>query len=200
MRRRSLTERNNACPLRCGGLGLFPGSTRAGRWPSPHRQQTELYFRARLVERVDVAIELHLWRRSLVALKRWKLDMLTRDSIDMARRRRRVLPLVCTCIWRPPDWNTCEDKKTHALHTAVERVRRYYDDDLNTVRTPAAARPVVVRPCGSCVQFKREAAAIRRLRHANIVRFLGVVIDPPAMAIAMEFAPRGDLFSHLAKV
>ena len=127
--------------------------------------------------------------------------MLTRDSIDMARRRRRVLPLMCTCVFGDLLIGTLvKTKNTHALHTAVERVRRYYDDDLNTVRTPAAARPVVVRPCGSCVQFKREAAAIRRLRHANIVRFLGVVIDPPAMAIAMEFAPRGDLFSHLAKV
>ena len=93
--------------------------------------KTELFFRARLVERVDVAIELHLWRRSLVALKRWKLDLLTRDNIEL---------------------------------------------------------------------FKREAAATRRLRHRNIVRFLGVVIDPPAMAIVMEFAPRGDLFSHLAKL
>lgn len=48
--------------------------------------------------------------------------------------------------------------------------------------------------------FKKEANVIRRLTHENIVRFFGVVIDPPCMSIVMEYGSNGDLFTHLAKL
>jgi len=54
----------------------------------------------------------HLWRRNLVVVKRFKLDFLTRDNITL---------------------------------------------------------------------FKKEASVNRRLAHENVVKFFGVVIDPPCM-------------------
>ena len=50
------------------------------------------------------------------------------------------------------------------------------------------------------VQFKFEANAMRKLRHENIVRFMGVVIDPPNMGIVMEYCSNGDLFSVLERL
>lgn len=50
------------------------------------------------------------------------------------------------------------------------------------------------------VQFKFEANAMRRLRHDNIVRFMGVVIDPPNMGIVMEYCGNGDLFGVLERL
>ncbi len=50
------------------------------------------------------------------------------------------------------------------------------------------------------LQFKFEANAMRRLRHDNIVRFMGVVIDPPNMGIVMEYCENGDLFTILDKL
>ncbi|GMH57173.1 hypothetical protein TrLO_g12433 [Triparma laevis f. longispina] len=52
----------------------------------------------------------------------------------------------------------------------------------------------------SIQKFKLEANAMRSLRHDNIVRFMGVVIDPPDMGIVMEYCPNGDLFSILEKL
>ena len=49
----------------------------------------------------------------------------------------------------------------------------------------------------SITNFKSEASAMRRLRHENIVRFMGVVIDPPSMCIVMEYCPKGDLFTAI---
>jgi len=48
--------------------------------------------------------------------------------------------------------------------------------------------------------FKFEANAMRRLSHENIVRFLGVVIDPPGMGIVMEYCCNGDLYSVLERL
>ncbi|GMI01227.1 hypothetical protein TrVE_jg13772 [Triparma verrucosa] len=52
----------------------------------------------------------------------------------------------------------------------------------------------------SILKFKLEANAMRSLRHDNIVRFMGVVIDPPDMGIVMEYCSNGDLFSILEKL
>ena len=38
--------------------------------------------------------------------------------------------------------------------------------------------------------FKHETATNRRLRHRNVIKFLRVVIDPPAMAIVIEVRAR----------
>ena len=50
------------------------------------------------------------------------------------------------------------------------------------------------------LNFKYEANAMRILKHENIVRFMGVVIDPPNMGIVMEYCSNGDLFSILEKL
>lgn len=43
--------------------------------------KTELYYRSKLMEQVDVSVEIHLWRRKLAVVKRFKFDLLTRDNI-----------------------------------------------------------------------------------------------------------------------
>ena len=92
--------------------------------------KSELYYRHKIEERVDISVEIHLWRRRLVCVKRFKFDILTRDNIKF---------------------------------------------------------------------FKQEANIFRNLRNGNIVRFYGVVIDPPGMGIVMEFCSHGDLFKFLEK-
>ncbi len=52
--------------------------------------KTELYLRKRLEERIETAIEVHLWRRNLVVLKRFKLDYLTRDNIKLFKKEASV--------------------------------------------------------------------------------------------------------------
>uniref|UniRef100_A0A7R9U874 Protein kinase domain-containing protein n=1 Tax=Pinguiococcus pyrenoidosus TaxID=172671 RepID=A0A7R9U874_9STRA len=54
----------------------------------PHR---ELFFRKALVNRMDVAVELHIWRRRLVVLKNFKLDFLTRENIVFFRQEADLL-------------------------------------------------------------------------------------------------------------
>ncbi|XP_002972276.2 serine/threonine-protein kinase CTR1 [Selaginella moellendorffii] len=48
-------------------------------------------------------------------------------------------------------------------------------------------------------EFKREVAMIRRLRHPNIVLFMGAVTQPPNLSLVTEFCPRGSLFRILQK-
>ncbi|XP_075520444.1 serine/threonine-protein kinase EDR1 isoform X3 [Primulina tabacum] len=43
-------------------------------------------------------------------------------------------------------------------------------------------------------EFKREVRIMRRLRHPNIVLFMGAVTRPPNLSIVSEFLPRGSLF------
>ena len=90
--------------------------------------KTELYYRSKLEERVDVNVEVHLWRRKFVVVKRFTFDLLTRDNIKF---------------------------------------------------------------------FKTEANIFKTLHHENIVTFFGVVIDPPSLAIVMQYAAKGDLFKLL---
>ena len=43
--------------------------------------KTELFYRSKLMDQVDVTVEIHLWRRKLAVVKRFKFDLLTRDNI-----------------------------------------------------------------------------------------------------------------------
>ena len=43
--------------------------------------KTEIYYRKTIEERCDVSVEIHFWRRRQVVVKRFKLDLLTRDNI-----------------------------------------------------------------------------------------------------------------------
>lgn len=45
--------------------------------------------------------------------------------------------------------------------------------------------------------FKAEVSIMSRLRHPNVVLFLGAVVQPPQLAIVTEFMPRGSLFRLL---
>ncbi|XP_061348416.1 serine/threonine-protein kinase EDR1-like [Gastrolobium bilobum] len=45
-------------------------------------------------------------------------------------------------------------------------------------------------------EFKREVRIMRRLRHRNVVLFMGAVTRPPNLSIITEFLPRGSLY-HL---
>jgi serine/threonine protein kinase len=47
--------------------------------------------------------------------------------------------------------------------------------------------------------FKKEANIFKVLKHDNIVKFFGVVVDPPSLGIVMQFGVNGDLFKLLEK-
>ncbi|EEF45788.1 serine/threonine-protein kinase EDR1 [Ricinus communis] len=47
------------------------------------------------------------------------------------------------------------------------------------------------------VQFKCEAEIMLRLRHPNVVLFMGAVTRPPHLSILTEFLPRGSLYRLL---
>ncbi|XVF06254.1 hypothetical protein REPUB_Repub06bG0032000 [Reevesia pubescens] len=46
-------------------------------------------------------------------------------------------------------------------------------------------------------EFKREVRIMRRLRHPNVVLFMGAVTRPPSLSIISEFLPRGSLYKIL---
>ncbi|GAV64229.1 Pkinase_Tyr domain-containing protein/EDR1 domain-containing protein [Cephalotus follicularis] len=46
-------------------------------------------------------------------------------------------------------------------------------------------------------EFKREVVIMRRLRHPNVVLFMGAITRPPNLSIITEFLPRGSLFRIL---
>ncbi|GLT90453.1 hypothetical protein SLE2022_083850 [Rubroshorea leprosula] len=46
-------------------------------------------------------------------------------------------------------------------------------------------------------EFKREVRIMRRLRHPNVVLFMGAVTRPPNRSIITEFLPRGSLYKIL---
>uniref|UniRef100_A0A2N9I8K0 non-specific serine/threonine protein kinase n=1 Tax=Fagus sylvatica TaxID=28930 RepID=A0A2N9I8K0_FAGSY len=46
-------------------------------------------------------------------------------------------------------------------------------------------------------EFKREVRIMRRLRHPNVVLFMGAVMHPPNLSIVTEFLPRGSLYRIL---
>lgn len=43
-------------------------------------------------------------------------------------------------------------------------------------------------------EFLREVAIMKRVRHPNVVLFMGAVTKPPHLSIVTEFLPRGSLF------
>ncbi|KAL8159578.1 hypothetical protein V2J09_001115 [Rumex salicifolius] len=43
-------------------------------------------------------------------------------------------------------------------------------------------------------EFKREVRIMRRLRHPNVVLFMGAVTRPPHLSIISEYLPRGSLY------
>ncbi|WOK97867.1 serine/threonine-protein kinase EDR1 [Canna indica] len=46
-------------------------------------------------------------------------------------------------------------------------------------------------------EFRSEVQIMRRLRHPNVVQFLGAVTRPPNLSIVSEFLPRGSLYQIL---
>ncbi|KAF3786142.1 Serine/threonine-protein kinase [Nymphaea thermarum] len=46
-------------------------------------------------------------------------------------------------------------------------------------------------------EFKTEVKIMRRLRHPNVVLFMGAVTRPPHLSIVTEFLPRGSLYKIL---
>ncbi|XP_022719233.1 serine/threonine-protein kinase EDR1-like isoform X1 [Durio zibethinus] len=46
-------------------------------------------------------------------------------------------------------------------------------------------------------EFKREVRIMRRLRHPNVLLFIGAVTRPPNLSIITEFLPRGSLYKIL---
>ncbi|KAI3980952.1 hypothetical protein MKX01_025517 [Papaver californicum] len=46
-------------------------------------------------------------------------------------------------------------------------------------------------------EFRSEVRIMRRLRHPNVVRFLGAVTRPPNLSIVTEYLPRGSLYRIL---
>ncbi|KAK9755482.1 hypothetical protein RND81_01G028700 [Saponaria officinalis] len=50
-----------------------------------------------------------------------------------------------------------------------------------------------------CREFLREVAIMKRLRHPNIVLFMGAITEPPNLAIVTEYLSRGSLYRLLHK-
>ncbi|XP_074269128.1 serine/threonine-protein kinase CTR1-like isoform X2 [Silene latifolia] len=50
-----------------------------------------------------------------------------------------------------------------------------------------------------CREFLREVAIMKRLRHPNIVLFMGAITEPPNLAIVTEYLCRGSLYRLLHK-
>ena len=57
---------------------------------APPPPQSEIYKRSVIEERCDVSVEIHFWRRRQVVVKRFKLDLLTRDNIRYFKVRVRL--------------------------------------------------------------------------------------------------------------
>lgn len=49
------------------------------------------------------------------------------------------------------------------------------------------------------VSFRQEVSLMRRLRHPNILLFMGAVLSPQRLCIVTEFLPRGSLFRLLQR-
>ncbi|RID64322.1 hypothetical protein BRARA_E03266 [Brassica rapa] len=47
--------------------------------------------------------------------------------------------------------------------------------------------------------FRQEVSLMRRLRHPNVLLFMGAVTSPPRLCIVSEFLPRGSLFRLLQR-
>ncbi|RWR80771.1 serine/threonine-protein kinase EDR1 isoform X1 [Cinnamomum micranthum f. kanehirae] len=47
------------------------------------------------------------------------------------------------------------------------------------------------------IDYKKEIAIMKRLRHPNVLLFMGAVYSPDRLAIVTEFLPRGSLFRTL---
>ncbi|GBG66126.1 hypothetical protein CBR_g55470 [Chara braunii] len=67
------------------------------------------------------------------------------------------------------------------LHGTDVAVKVFHDQDLSS----------------DMAEFKKEISIIRRLRHPNVVLFMGAVITPPRMFLVMEFCARGSLYRIL---
>ncbi|KAJ4954477.1 hypothetical protein NE237_011260 [Protea cynaroides] len=52
---------------------------------------------------------------------------------------------------------------------------------------------------GILLDYKKEIGIMRRLRHPNVLLFMGAVYSPERLAIVTEFLPRGSLFKTLQK-
>ncbi|XP_058084669.1 uncharacterized protein LOC131232453 isoform X2 [Magnolia sinica] len=50
---------------------------------------------------------------------------------------------------------------------------------------------------GILLDYKKEIAIMKRLRHPNVLLFMGAVYSPDRLAIVTEFLPRGSLFKTL---
>lgn len=52
--------------------------------------KTAVYFRKKLEEQFDTVVELHLWRRRLVVVKRFKFDFLSRENIKCFKQEANI--------------------------------------------------------------------------------------------------------------
>ncbi|XP_073111935.1 uncharacterized protein [Elaeis guineensis] len=52
---------------------------------------------------------------------------------------------------------------------------------------------------GALLDFKEEISIMKRLRHPNVLLFMGAAYSPERLAIVTEFLPRGSLFRILHK-
>ena len=66
-------------------------------------------------------------------------------------------------------------------------------------RTDVAVKRLLDGEMGDAAvaDFKREIAILRRIKHPNIIQFLGACTRPPDLFICTQLAPRGSLFRLL---
>ena len=54
-----------------------------------------------------------------------------------------------------------------------------------------------MRNCDCIQDFKAEVSLMQRLKHPNVVMFMGACTQPPNLSIVTQFAPRGSLYRIL---
>ncbi|CAI5460997.1 unnamed protein product [Closterium sp. Yama58-4] len=71
----------------------------------------------------------------------------------------------------------------------------------NALHSEVAVKKLIDQeiPADAVEDFKSEVAMMHRLRHPNILLFMGAIIDPPHLSIVTEFLPRGSIFRLLTR-
>ncbi|KAJ1437803.1 Serine-threonine/tyrosine-protein kinase, catalytic domain [Sesbania bispinosa] len=99
------------------------------------------------------------------------------EEIKMGERIGLELNYNCVVyVWRAGSYGEVYRGDWHGTEVAV---KRFLDQDISGE---------------SLEEFKSEVQIMKRLRHPNVVLFMGAVTRPPNLSIVTEFLPRGSLY------
>ncbi len=144
-----------------------------------------------------------VWRHTEVAVKKLlEQEVSDQTMMEFRRVRGRVLGWWCVCVCGDVDedddgggmvvlgvvilWCVMYVCIPHTHHPCTHHPYTHYASvTLHIHQFPAPPHTL------------QEVAIMKRIRHPNIITFLGAVTNPPNMAIVTQFAARGSLFRML---